>query len=97
MRIFQKTNFNFIKYRKIAYGFSVIVLLAGVVSLVVKGLNYGIDFRGGSEVVIRFDKNIDVGQIRSVLDAAGVSGTLKQYGMDRSFLFSTVFREIRGD
>ena len=96
MRIFQKTNFNFIRYRKIAYGFSIILLLAGMVSLVVKGLNYGIDFRGGSEVVIRFDKNVDVGQIRSVLDAAGVSGTLKQYGMDRSFLFSTVFQGDTG-
>ncbi len=96
MRIFQKTNFNFIRYRKIAYGFSIMLLLAGMVSLVVKGLNYGIDFRGGSEVVIRFDKNIDVGQIRSVLDAAGVSGTLKQYGMDRSFLFSTVFQGDSG-
>ncbi|MEI6652300.1 MAG: protein translocase subunit SecF, partial [Chlorobiaceae bacterium] len=57
MRIFQKTNFNFIRYRKIAYGFSIILLLAGMGSLVFKGLNYGIDFRGGSEVVIRFDKN----------------------------------------
>lgn len=46
--------------------------------------------------MIRFDKNIDVGQIRSVLDAAGVSGTLKQYGMDRSFLFSTVFQGDTG-
>ncbi len=96
MRIFQKTHFNFIHNRKIAYGFSIILLLAGMVSLVVKGLNYGIDFRGGSEVVIRFDKNIDVGEIRSVLDAAGVSGTLKQYGMDRSFLFSTVFQGDTG-
>ena len=96
MRIFQKTNFNFIRYRKIAYGFSIILLLAGMGSLVFKGLNYGIDFRGGSEVVIRFDKNIDVGQIRLVLDAAGVSGTLKQYGMDRSFLFSTVFQGDSG-
>jgi preprotein translocase subunit SecF len=96
MRIFQKTNFNFIRYRKIAYGFSIILLVAGMVSLVVKGLNYGIDFRGGSEVVIRFEKDADVGQIRSVLDAAGVSGTLKQYGMDRSFLFSTVFQGDTG-
>jgi preprotein translocase subunit SecF len=96
MRIFQKTNFNFIRYRKIAYGFSIILLLAGMGSLVFKGLNYGIDFRGGSEVVIRFDKNIDVGQIRLVLDAAGISGTLKQYGMDRSFLFSTVFQGDSG-
>jgi len=96
MRIFQKTNFNFIRYRKIAYGFSIVLLLVGMGSLVFKGLNYGIDFRGGSEVVIRFDKNVDVGQIRSVLDAAGVSGTLKQYGMDRSFLFSTVFQGDSG-
>jgi preprotein translocase subunit SecF len=96
MRIFQKTNFNFIRHRKIAYGFSIILLLAGIVSLGVKGLNYGIDFRGGSEVVIRFEKNADVGQIRSVLDAAGVSGTLKQYGMDRSFLLSTVFQGDTG-
>ncbi len=96
MRIFQKTNFNFIRYRKIAYGFSIVLLVAGMVSLVVKGLNYGIDFRGGSEVVIRFEKNADVGQIRSVLDAAGVSGTLKQYGMDRSFLFSTAFQGDTG-
>ena len=96
MRIFQKTNFNFIRYRKIAYGFSIVLLVAGMVSLVFKGLNYGIDFRGGSEVVIRFEKNADVGQIRSVLDAAGVSGTLKQYGMDRSFLLSTVFQGDTG-
>ncbi len=91
MRIFQKTKFDFIRYRKIAYGISLVLLLAGMVSLAVKGLNYGIDFRGGSEVVIRFEKQVDVAQIRSVLDAAGVSGTLKQYGMDRSFLLSTVF------
>jgi preprotein translocase subunit SecF len=96
MRIFQKTNFDFIRYRKIAYGFSIILLVAGMVSLLVKGLNYGIDFRGGSEVVIRFEKNVDVGDIRSVLDAAGVSGTLKQYGMDRSFLLSTVFQGDTG-
>ena len=96
MRIFQKTNFNFIRYRKIAYGFSLILLLVGMASLVIKGLNYGIDFRGGSEVVIRFEKNADVGQVRSVLNAAGVSGTLKQYGLDRSFLFSTVFQGDTG-
>lgn len=97
MRILHNTSFNFIRYRKIAYGFSLVLLVSGLVSLVVKGLNYGIDFRGGSEVVIRFEKDADVGQIRSILDAAGVSGTLKQYGMDRSFLFSTVFQGDTGE
>jgi len=97
MRILHNTSFNFIRYRKIAYGFSLVLLVSGLVSLVAKGLNYGIDFRGGSEVVIRFEKDADVGQIRSILDAAGVSGTLKQYGMDRSFLFSTVFQGDTGE
>lgn len=91
MRIFQKTSFNFIGFRKIAYAFSLILLASGLISLVVKGLNYGIDFRGGSEVLIRFEKNIDVSEVRSVLDEAGISGSLKQYGLDRSFLLSSVF------
>jgi len=91
MRIFHKTSFNFIRHRKIAYGISIIILLSGLVSLAFRGLNYGIDFRGGSEVVIRFDKNVEVGSVRAALKEAGVSGTLKQYGIDRSFLLSTVF------
>lgn len=91
MRIFHKTSFDFIKYRKIAYAISIILLLSGMVSLAFRGLNYGIDFRGGAEVVIRFEKNVDVGSVRAALKDAGVSGTLKQYGIDRSFLLSTVF------
>ena len=97
MRIFHKTNFDFIRFRRIAYGFSLVILASGLISLAVKGLNYGIDFRGGSEVLIRFEKNIDVSTVRSVLDAAGVSGSLKQYGLDRSFLFSTVFNGETND
>ncbi|NTW63998.1 MAG: protein translocase subunit SecF [Chlorobiaceae bacterium] len=91
MRIFHKTSFDFIKYRKISYGISVFLLVIGIGSLLFKGLNYGIDFRGGSEVLIRFEKNVDVSAVRSVLDNAGISGSLKQYGLDRSFLFSTAF------
>ncbi len=92
MRIFQKTSFNFIKHRKIAYAISSILLIAGMVSLVFRGLNYGIDFKGGSEVVIRFEKTVDVGAVRSIMRDAGVSGSVKQYGLDRSFLLKTDFQ-----
>lgn len=92
MRLFQKTNFNFIGHRKIAYVISTILLVAGLVSLVVKGLNYGIDFKGGSEVVIRFEKTVDVGTVRSIMREAGVNGSVKQYGMDRSLLLKTDFQ-----
>jgi preprotein translocase subunit SecF len=92
MRIFKKTNFNFIKYRKIAYAISGILLVAGMVSLFVRGLNYGIDFKGGSEVVIRFEKPVDVNAVRSIMEQAGVNGSVKQYGLDRSILLKTDFQ-----
>jgi len=92
MRIFQKTSFNFIKHRKIAYAISSILLIAGMVSLAFRGLNYGIDFKGGSEVVIRFEKTVDVGTVRSLMREAGVSGSVKQYGLDRSLLLKTDFQ-----
>ena len=92
MRIFHKTNFNFIKHRKIAYAVSTILLVVGMVSLFVRGLNYGIDFKGGAEVVIRFDKAVDVGDVRSIMQEAGVNGSVKQYGLDRSLLLKTDYQ-----
>jgi preprotein translocase subunit SecF len=92
MRILHATSFNFIKHRKIAYGISLLLLVSGMISLAVRGLNYGIDFKGGSEVVIRFEKNADVGRVRSIINDAGLQGVIKQYGLARSFLLRTDFQ-----
>jgi len=92
MRLFQKSNINFMGHRKIAYVFSTVLILVGLVSLFVRGLNYGIDFKGGSEVVIRFEQSADVGTVRSIMRGAGVKGSVKQYGMDRSLLIKTDFQ-----
>ncbi|ACF10441.1 protein-export membrane protein SecF [Chlorobaculum parvum NCIB 8327] len=92
MRLFQKSNINFMGHRKIAYVISTVLLVAGLVSLFVRGLNYGIDFKGGSEVVIRFEKPVDVATVRSIMRQANVSGMVKQYGMDRSLLLKTDFQ-----
>ena len=97
MRLFQKTNFNFIKHRKIAYAISLLLLLTGMGSLLVRGLNYGIDFKGGSEVVIRFAKPADVGAVRNVIGQAGVRGSVKQYGMERAVLLSTDYHGETAD
>jgi preprotein translocase subunit SecF len=97
MRLFQKTNFNFIKHRRIAYVVSLLLLVAGMISLFTKGLNYGIDFKGGSEVVIRFQKSVDVGTVRSVIDQAGVRGSVKQYGMERAVLLRTDYHGESAD
>jgi preprotein translocase subunit SecF len=97
MRLFQKTNFNFIKHRGIAYAISLLLLAAGMVSLFTKGLNYGIDFKGGSEVVIRFARPVDVGTVRAIIDQAGVRGSVKQYGIERAVLLSTDYKGETAD
>lgn len=69
MKIFRKRNFNFdfMKYRKIGFTFSVLLLLLSVLVLGIQGLKYGIDFQGGILVEVSSDKAIDIAKVRSEL------------------------------
>ncbi|WP_294344374.1 protein translocase subunit SecF [Prosthecochloris sp.] len=91
MHLIKNTSIDFLKYRKVAYVISLSLVLAGLVSLFVRGLNYGIDFRGGTEVVLRFDNDVEIGDVRVILKEAGVEGAIKSYGADRSVLVQTGF------
>jgi len=53
--ILKNTNIDFIGKRKIFYGVSIAITVIGLISLVVRGLNPGIDFAGGRTYVIRFE------------------------------------------
>ena len=53
--------------RKKAYIFSSIIILIGIVSLLSRGLNMGVDFTGGRTYVVRFDQNVSVSDIRNNL------------------------------
>jgi len=63
------TKFNFIDSRKTAYIISAALIIISVGSLVTKGLNFGIDFKGGRTYVVRFDTDIDTEAARKVLTA----------------------------
>ena len=54
--------FNFIGRRKIWYTISIVVLLAGIISLAVQGLNLGIDFTGGNIIQVRFEESVTSGK-----------------------------------
>ena len=69
MEFFRKTNINFQGKRRIAITCSTAFIVAGLISLIIRGgPNYSIDFRGGTGITLRFDKPISEGQIRSVLN-----------------------------
>ncbi|MEP4892253.1 MAG: hypothetical protein ABJV04_19740, partial [Aliiglaciecola sp.] len=60
MRWFETPNFDFVSKRKIAYVISGILLAISIGAIVTKGLQYGIDFKGGKEIVLKFEKAVDV-------------------------------------
>ena len=71
MKIFKwvtkDTSINFMKARKFTYTLSVVLVMASIVSLVFKGLNYGIDFSGGILMELKSDNKIDVEALRKQL------------------------------
>lgn len=65
-------NFDFIGKRKFAYALSIIVIIAGIVSLFVQGLNFGVDFTGGTVYQIQFEDEKDIADLRSELGDHGL-------------------------
>jgi len=68
LRLIKETHIEFIKHRRKAYFLSLILIVVGIASLIIRGgLNYGIDFTGGSLVQLHFDKPITTEDIRGSL------------------------------
>lgn len=75
--------------RKIWYIFSVVILLAGLVSLLFQGMNLGIDFVGGSTLDLQFSQQVDIADLRATLNENGLEGSKIQLMDDGSFMLKT--------
>jgi preprotein translocase subunit SecF len=69
MKIFENTNFDFLGKQKIFVGLSLLLLAAGLISLMTKGPRYGIDFKGGTVTTVRFASDPDEDKIRKALES----------------------------
>ena len=94
------TKINFIGIRKVSYVVSAVLILASVVSLSTRGLNYGVDFSGGRTFVVRFDQPVTADAVREglqvVFDAAEgeaneKSFEVKQFGDDSQMRIVTQY------
>ncbi len=61
-------NIDFVGKRKIFISISLLIIAIGIISLIVKGgPKYGVDFAGGTIVQIKFNKNVQISQLRKVM------------------------------
>ena len=95
MRFFGKTTIDFMGKRKLWYTISGTIVLIGFLSPVIKGLHFGIDFLGGTELIIQFKQPADVGKIRGMMDNAGfLRSEIKAYGNPNTIVLRT---EMQGE
>ncbi len=69
---------NIIGLRKIWFSISAVLVIASIASVAYFGLNFGIDFTGGSLVEVDFVNDTDTDSVRSTLETAGYEGTRVQ-------------------
>ena len=90
LEILGKTNFDFMGKRKIAFLFSGIMVLLGLIAVlqIARGAaNLGIDFAGGTAVQLKFDQAIHIDEARRALESNGVGDAeLQEFSQDNKLL-----------
>ena len=90
MRLFKKTNIDFMGKRSIWYSISVATLVLALVGLAFKGVTLGIDFLGGTEILVRFQSPVAITDVRAAMDKSGFSGSeIKSFGNVNDVLIRT--------
>jgi len=95
MRLFDNLHIDFMGKRTTFYFVSSAILLLGLVGIIVKGVQFGIDFKGGSEVALQFDKPVEISNIRAEVDKLGLGNVeVKTFGGSTGILLRTEIQEI---
>ena len=84
------TNFNFLKYKKFFILFSTFLVIFSFILILTKGLNFGVDFKGGTTIEIRLEKKIDIEKIRNSLSKSKINNfSVKEFGTTNDLLIYT--------
>jgi preprotein translocase subunit SecF len=80
MHIFKNPNFDFVRWKWHAIAISWVIILIGAFVIWTKGMPKGVEFSGGTVVIVKFDQQPDLDKIRTVLPGGGANAVVQQYG-----------------
>ena len=90
MRFLHNVNIDFLSKRKFFYLLSTTLIVIGFAIFLIKGINLGIDFKGGTEILVRFQNPIPIQDVRSAMDKSGLTGSeIKTMGGENDILIRT--------
>ena len=95
MQIFVNSKYDFVKWRFYAVSFSLLFMLLGLAMFFKHGVNWGIDFAGGANIVLRFRDAVPLDRLRGELKDASI----QQYGKpaDNAVLIRLPQQKQEGD
>lgn len=79
IKIINKTNIDFISMRYKFFAFSLVMIILGLISISVKGLNLGLDFSGGTMVQIKFEEKVEISALRKAMENAKLQTSIQSY------------------
>ena len=83
----QDTQIGFISKRYIAFAFSILIMAGSIFMVAERGLNFGIDFTGGTLIEVRTPEAPDLGVLRTEMNALGIGGvSLQEFGQPTDLL-----------
>ncbi len=80
-----ETNYDFFRYRYVTMGASVVAIIASIILWLVVGLNFGIDFRGGTTIRTEAVQPVDVGAYRTAVEALDLGDVAISQVFDPTF------------
>ena len=90
--LFKNMSIDFLKYRKMAYILSFVIISSGLFSLFTSGLDQGIDFVGGRTYTVRFDRDMNTEEVRQSTDKVFGSSEIKTIGSPNQLKISTKYK-----
>ena len=82
-----KTRIDFMGQRRWAFLFSIIIFIASLASILINGLNFGLDFTGGTQIEMHYNQSADINTIREKLSLQGFNEAIVQaYGSSQDVL-----------